>query len=476
MSSFICEGEDNIMDKLIPVHIGLMGHIDHGKTALARVLSERISTAGLDKHPQAQQRGITIDLGFTMFILDHLLVTLVDAPGHADLIRSVVAGANIIDSAILVVAADEGPKLQTGEHLVILRSLEIESLVIAITKTDLVNPKQVSTVESKMKQIVSDAGFQNIEFVQVSAHKGTGIDELRKSLLRVLTPRHRIRDGAVLMPIDHAFPIKGHGTVVTGTILKGRLETDELVEIAPLGRRGKIRSIQTFSQARREASAGDRVGINLPEIDHAQITRGDYLCTPGSISQSDNLFIHVNTNPLYKGRITKRMILNAAIGMPMVNAQIIPYVTSNSSKIVLDSVQSEEFDAALLLQRPIAIDAGAKVLLLRTDLPPSHMRIIGSALILDTASKIKLSRKKTRVGKIQRVRETDILVEGLASSKRVAESLTAVNVFSESGIRGTVRTTFGTRGVVSVVFEAPVSENEPVYYERLVEEEYSYGS
>ncbi|MFW9927154.1 MAG: GTP-binding protein, partial [Candidatus Thorarchaeota archaeon] len=96
------------MENLVPVHVGLMGHIDHGKTALAKALSSKVSTAGLDKHPQAKQRGITIDLGFTMFKMDKLLVTLVDAPGHADLIRSVVAGANIIDAAILVIAADEG--------------------------------------------------------------------------------------------------------------------------------------------------------------------------------------------------------------------------------------------------------------------------------------------------------------------------------------------------------------------------------
>ncbi|TFG27281.1 selenocysteine-specific translation elongation factor, partial [Candidatus Thorarchaeota archaeon] len=313
------------MDKLTPVHIGLMGHIDHGKTAVARALSEKVSTAGLDKHPQAQQRGITIDLGFTMFILDHFLVTLVDAPGHADLIRSVVAGANIIDSAILVVAADEGPKLQTGEHLVILRSMEIDSLVIAITKTDLVNQEQISKVESRMKRIVHDAGFQKVAFVHVSAHRGTGINNLRKSLLRIVIPRDRLREGDVLMPIDHAFPIKGHGTVVTGTILRGQLKTDELVEIVPLGQKGKVRSIQTFSQSRSAASAGDRVGINLPEIDHTQISRGDYLCAPGSISKSDKMYIHVKTNPLYKAKITKRMILNAAIGMPMVNARIIPY-------------------------------------------------------------------------------------------------------------------------------------------------------
>lgn len=475
MSTSYCKEVDEIMDKLTPVHVGLMGHIDHGKTALARVLSDQVSTAGLDRHPQAQQRGITIDLGFTMFILGTFLVTLVDAPGHADLIRSVVAGANIIDSAILVVAADEGPKLQTGEHLVILQSLQIDSLVIAITKTDLVNQSQVSKVESQMKHIVREAGFHNVEFAQVSAHKGTGIDNLKQLLLRVMKPPQRMRNGNVLIPIDHAFPIKGHGTVVTGTILRGHLKTEDLIEIVPLSRKGKVRSIQTFSQSRSEASAGDRVGINLPEIDHTQIARGDYLCTPGSLPQSNGLLIHVKKNPLYKGRITKKMVLNAAIGMPMVNAQIVPYVTINESKVTVDSDVSDEFDAALLLQKSIAIDTDAKILLLRTDLPPSHMRIIGSASIISIVSKIVLNRKKIRIGKIQRIRENDTLVEELASNRQVAESLTGVDVYTESRIRGTIVAPFGTRGVVSVVFDAPVKQNETIYYERLVEEEYRFG-
>ena len=277
------------------------------------------------------------------------------------------------------------------------------------------------------------------------------------------------------MPIDHAFPIKGHGTVVTGTILRGHLRIDDLMEIVPLGRTGKVRSIQTFSKNRTESSAGDRVGVNLPDIDHTQITRGDYLCTPGTITQSSSMFIHIKINPLYKGRVTKRMIVTAAIGMPIANAQILPYEISGSSKIVLDFVRSDEFDAALLLQKPIAIDSDAKILLLRTDLPPSQMRIIGSGSIIEVVSGIKLNRKKTRIGRVQRIRENDSLVEGLASNKRVAESLTGVNVYTEDNIKGVVKAPFGTRGVVSVIFDAPVIENASVYYETLVEEEYNFG-
>lgn len=464
------------MDSLVPVHIGLMGHIDHGKTALARAISEHVSTAGLDKHPQAQERGITIDLGFTMFVLDKYLVTLVDAPGHADLIRSVVAGANIIDTAILTVAADEGPKIQTGEHLVVLRSMGIDSAVIAITKSDLVDTKRLDEVTSMMMKIVGDAGFTKVEYVRVSSQNGEGIDDLRKALLRVIVPRTRMVEGPLLMPIDHAFSVKGHGTVVTGTILRGHLSINDTVEFSPMGFRSKVRSIQTFGASRSEASAGDRVGVNAPEIDPEQITRGDYLVSPNSILTSDAVLIHARINPLYKERITQKMVINAAIGMPMVTAQIIPFEVHEGLRIAVDDIRSEAFDAALVLQRPIAIDAQSKVLLLRTDLSPSQMRIIGSGIITEIDEKIMLNKRKIREGKVQRIRDEDVLVEGLASSKSVAESLVRRQVTTSSGAIGIIKAPFGTRGVVIVGFDNIVKQDEIVQYERLVKEEYSFGS
>jgi selenocysteine-specific elongation factor len=463
------------MDSLIPVHVGLLGHIDHGKTALARALSEHVSTAGLDKHPQAQQRGITIDLGFTMFVLDKYLVTLVDAPGHADLIRSVIAGANIIDSAILTVAADEGPKVQTGEHLVVLSSLGIDSLVIAVTKIDSANELQITQTETRMKKIVEETRFKNVEFVRVSAQKGVGIEKLREALLRVLVPRVRDVDSSFLMPIDHAFPIKGHGTVATGTILRGRVKEEDLVEIAPLGLSSRVRSIQTFSQNRTEASAGHRVGINVPEVDYSLITRGNYLCSPKSVPSSDCLLVRISANPIYRGRITKNMILSVALGMPVATAQIIPYQQEGAHQVVMDSVEMAEFDAALVLQQPVAVDRHAKILLLRTDLPPTQMRIVGSGTITRVPERILLHRRKIRLGRVQRVRDEDLLVEGLASSKKAAELLLGLSVRTISGVEGIIKAPFGTRGVVSVKFDAQVEENAEVVYERFVEEEYSFG-
>jgi selenocysteine-specific elongation factor len=413
-----------------------MGHIDHGKTALADALSEKVSTAGLDKHPQAQQRGITIDLGFTMFVLDKYLVTLVDAPGHADLIRSVVAGSNIIDAAILVVAADEGPMIQTGEHLVVLQSMGVERILIVVTKTDLVAPEKLTSVEDKMRTVLSDTPFADAEFIRVSVVKDEGIDEIRTALL--------IRLG-------------------------------ETLEVAPLGKTSRVRSIQTFGEEREMASAGDRVGVNIPEIDDTEITRGDYLCEPGSMTSATGFIAQLDVNPLYNGRITKSMTVSISAGMPAVTGQILPFAMTNGERVVQEVAETVEFNAALVLQKPIALTKGTKVLLLRTDLPPTQMRIIGSGEVIDIPDRIVLSRPRVRVGKVQRIRDNDVLVEGLASNKDVAERLVGSRASTSSGVVGVIKQPFGTRGVVAIEFDGQVKESEPVEYQRLTKEEYSFG-
>ncbi|MFW9833534.1 MAG: selenocysteine-specific translation elongation factor [Candidatus Thorarchaeota archaeon] len=463
------------MEELVPVHVGLMGHIDHGKTALAKVLSEKVSTAGLDKHPQAKKRGITIDLGFTMFKLDKYLVTLVDAPGHADLIRSVVAGSNIIDAAILVVAADEGPKIQTGEHLVVLQAMGVDNLLVVLTKTDLVKQERISNVEKQMKKILIDTSYPDVEFVQVSAKKGEGIDQLRTALLRILHPRERNSEGPLSIPIDHAFPVKGHGTVVTGTIQSGLIRVGETVELAPLGKKSRVRSIQIFGEEKEQAAAGDRVGINIPEVDDNEITRGDYLCAPGSMIRATSFITRLETSSLYKGRITKKMTLSISAGMPVVTGQIVPFKFIDGLKVTQEVVDTTVFEAALLLQKPIALREGSKVLLLRTDLPPTQMRVVGSGKVLEIPDKIILSRPRVRIGRVQRIRESDSLVEGIASSKEVAERLVGSTVTTSSGVVGVIKQPFGTRGVVAVKFESSVQETEKVIYQRLTEEEYKFG-
>ncbi|MFW9909213.1 MAG: selenocysteine-specific translation elongation factor [Candidatus Thorarchaeota archaeon] len=459
----------------IPVHIGLMGHIDHGKTALARVLSEKVSTAGLDKHPQSQQRGITIDLGFTMFNLDGFMVTLVDAPGHADLIRSVVAGAGIIDAAILTIAADEGPKIQTGEHIIVLKSLGIETVIVAITKCDLASESKLNEVEVKARSVMNSAGYHDSAIVRISSKTGEGIDLLRGVLRERVKPRERDSSGSLLLPLDHAFSKKGYGTVVTGTILRGRVSVEDIVEVVPLNKKARIRSIQVFGETKNDAAAGDRVGINIPEINSADLKRGDYVCRNSSLTTATSAFCRIKRVPMYEGTISKRMVLNATIGMPTVTSEIVPYMVDGENRIIQDSTREESFEAALLFQRPLGLEVGMHVILMRSDLPPTKMRIVGSGEIIEVPSSIKLLARRARRGKVYRIREDDTLVEGLASSKIAAEKLIGKTVYAASGASGDIKQTFGTRGVVSVIFDTSVSDLEEVFYIRLVEEEYRFG-
>ncbi|MGY5876718.1 MAG: selenocysteine-specific translation elongation factor [Candidatus Thorarchaeota archaeon] len=459
------------MEKLVPLHIGLMGHIDHGKTALARVLSEKVSTAGLDKHPQSKRRGITIDLGFTMFTLDDKLVTLVDTPGHADLIRSVVAGANIIDAAILTVAADEGPMIQTGEHIVVLKAIDIETVIVAITKIDLVSEEKADHLEKQMIAIMADAGFDNVHYVRVSAHEEQGIDRLR-DLLRLVTPSIRDAGKALLLPIDHAFSAKGHGTVVTGTVLEGSLQLGDVVTAMPIAKQSRVRSIQVFGESREIASAGDRIGVNIPDIDHQQLHRGVYLSKGNLLTSSNRVYAHLVRNRLYQGRITKKMVVTATIGMPTVTAELIPFKTTNNQSVIMDEVSGADFDCAILLQHDLAVYAGMQVLLMRTDLPPTSMRIVATGKVTSIPEQVLLYKTRKRIGKIHRIREDDVLVEELASSKQVAETLLGALVTTSSGITGVLGQPFGTRGVISAVFDGKVSLDGPVVYDRLVEEEF----
>ncbi len=465
------------MTDLIPVHVGLMGHVDHGKTALARILSTTVSTAGLDKHPQAQRRGMTIDLGFTMFILDNFLVTLVDAPGHADLIQSVVAGANIVDAAILVVAADEGPKVQTGEHLLILQAMGITRLLVAITKIDLVTVKRVEEVEDKMCSIVREISPEHVEFVRVSAQTGVGLDELKSRLRRVLVPRPRDTDATLLLPVDHAFPIKGHGTVVTGTVLAGRFRVGDVVQIMPHHIESRVRAIQTFGSTRTGAQAGDRVGVNLPELDHTLIRRGDYLCTTNSLTSAQNLIVNLRVNPLYSERLTPRMVVNATIGMPTVSAQILP-ITRVDEKWVLapDRVQDRTLTVALLLSERVPVRIGWRVLLMRTDLPPTSMRVLGAGEVIEThEEQLLLYTKRVRRGRIVRIREDDVLVEGLAHDRAKAEQLSNTPVQTVDGHIGVLGVPFGTRGVITARFDSTVREGTEVIHQTLKTEVYKFG-
>ncbi len=453
----------------IPVHVGLFGHIDHGKTALAARLSEIVSTAGLDKHPQSQQRGITIDIGFTAFELREYLVVLVDAPGHADLISNAVAAANIIDTAILVIAADEGPMIQTGEHILILENFGL-NLIIALNKRDLVDQQKLEKTIQKIRAILKGTAYETVKIVPISAKTGEGIDDLKEALYSILKPPERKREGAFKMPIDHAFPIKGAGTVLTGTIHRGEISVGDAIEIVPLGISGKVKTIQSFKDSLTTAVAGARVGIAIAGIDAQKVYRGCYAAAPQTLVKTNKVCVKGEITRLFKGVIKPKMQIHITVGMPTVSGIIYPYELAEGKNILLDEVHpGETFLAYILLNEFVAVDMGDPILLSRLDLPPTMLRIMGKGMIINpTPQTVEFFREREKVGVVRiPVHKRGSIVDGMVQSKEGAQRMIGENVITETGIEGKIISSFATKSSLIINFSKPPQENEKVFLRRL---------
>jgi selenocysteine-specific elongation factor len=264
------------------VVVGTAGHIDHGKTSLVKALTG----TDTDRLPEEKARGITIDLGFAFLEEpDGLTIEIVDVPGHERFVKNMLAGVGGIDLAMLVIAADEGVMPQTREHFAICSLLHIRSGLIVLTKTDLVEPDWLELVREDVAGLARGTFLDGSPIVAVSARTGAGIAELRATLrdLAAKVPS-RGTDHLPRLPIDRVFTIKGFGTVVTGTLMAGRLRVDERVEVFPAGLQAKVRGLQTHSRSVTEASAGQRTAVNLQGVERAAVERGNVLGLAGTLT------------------------------------------------------------------------------------------------------------------------------------------------------------------------------------------------
>lgn len=454
------------------LHVGLFGHVDHGKTQLARCLTDIPSTAGLDKHPQAQERGMSIDMGFSAFNLGKHVVTLVDLPGHHSLIRHVVAGANIIDQGILVVAANEGPKVQTVEHLQILTSLGIERLIVAINKIDLIEDKELDQIREKVENLLKKTPFENSPIVLISAIKCEGIQELKETLVESLSLPVRHWSGSLKIPISHSFHISGIGTVVTGTILRGKVRVGDSVEILPHRKECRVRSIQIFGKDVKEASAGDRVGMTLLKVRSKDLSRGDIVVTPGAMGVRDLLDVEVEVMTRYGGSLRQRDTVHINIGLKTVLGQIYPYTTHQSMKILRKSVSPGSRCMALInMQQALPVEVGDKVLLVKLDLPHERSRIVGVAKIAALPRQPEIYAAKIKKGIVQKKTHDGLyVVSGLFKTKEAAQHVAEKRrklFAAESKAKATVVRNHGDEGDVIASFETSPILSEDVYYYRL---------
>ncbi|MGE3077225.1 MAG: selenocysteine-specific translation elongation factor [Dehalococcoidia bacterium] len=276
--------------------IGTAGHVDHGKSALVQALT------GIDpdRLREEKERGLTIDLGFAWLELPSgLEVGIVDVPGHERFIKNMLAGAGGIDLAVLVVAADEGPRPQTREHLAILDLLEVPTGVVVITKCDLAEDDYLDLVEAELAEVLEGSCLERAPILRVSAKTGVGLPELKSALDTVLASSPAKRDlNRGRLPIDRAFTIQGFGAVVTGTLIDGSLEVGQEVELLPQGTKARIRGLQRHKSKVDRAEPGTRVAVNLSGVHTEDISRGMVVSRPGAVSVANSAVVRLHASSI----------------------------------------------------------------------------------------------------------------------------------------------------------------------------------
>jgi selenocysteine-specific elongation factor len=258
--------------------IGTAGHVDHGKSTLV----ERLTGIDPDRFAEEKRRGLTIDLGFAWLVLPSgAEVGLIDVPGHERFIKNMLAGAGGISVCLFVVAANEGWKPQSAEHLSIVHLLGIEHGVVALTKADLVDDEALGEVRDAVRGRLAPSSMSDAPIVACSATTGAGLEELVSALDSAVGCAPKAPDlGRPRLWVDRVFTISGAGTVVTGTLGGGSVREDMEVEIAPEGRRARVRGIQSHKKKVSEIGPGNRVALNLAGLDREGAERGDAIVEP----------------------------------------------------------------------------------------------------------------------------------------------------------------------------------------------------
>ena len=292
------------------VNIGTMGHIDHGKTTLTAAISATLATKGLaevtafdqiDKAPEEKARGITISIAHIEYESEKRHYAHVDMPGHADYIKNMITGAAQVDGAILVVAATDGPMPQTREHVVLARQVGVPYIVVALNKADMVEDEELlELVEIEVRDLLNSYEFpgDTAPVVRVSALKALQGDadaqEQVMNLIRacddsIPEPKREL-DKPFLMPIEDVFTITGRGTVVTGKVEQGKVNTGDDIEIVGLRDTQKTTctGVEMFRKLLDEGQAGDNIGALLRGTKKEDVERGQVLCAPGSITPHTN--------------------------------------------------------------------------------------------------------------------------------------------------------------------------------------------
>jgi len=407
--------------------VGTAGHIDHGKTALVRALTG-IDT---DRLEEEKRRGITIDLGFAHLeevapTGENIRFGFIDVPGHEKFVRNMLAGVGGIDMVLLIISADEGVKPQTREHFDICRMLNIRHGITVLTKADLVDAETLEVVKLEVADFLKGSFLDTSRapLVAVSSLKKEGFDELRKQLVRVaMETSARSTDGAMRLPIDRVFTMKGHGTVITGTMISGSVKKEDEVELLPDGRRLRVRGVQVHGSSAEVAQAAQRTALNLAGVTPEELSRGMTLATPGSLRPTRRL--DVSLTLLGSAKTLKD---RARVHLHAFSSETVAEVVLIGAK---DAKAGSTVFAQLRTAEPVALAPGDRFIVRQF----SPVITIGGGVVLDVAPGTKKVPVETRAAFLRTLNDgTPAEVLLVRVGRRGVVGLSMKDAVTESGL------------------------------------------
>ena len=368
------------------IMLGTAGHVDHGKTALVKLLTG----CETDTLAEEKQRGLTIDLGFAPCRLaDERVVGVVDVPGHVDFIRNMVAGAHGLDVVIFVVAADDGIMPQTHEHLHILTLMGLRHGLVALTKIDLVEPQRRQAVIEDLRRLLAGTFLANAPVCPLSNITGEGFEGFFDALNEVVAScEERPASGLFRLWVEDVFTIRGPGTVITGIPTRGRVGLGDTLTLLPPGRGGHVRRMQVYGEDASEARAGECVALNLPEMDHLEVRRGMLLCASAALEPAAMAEAELLVLDSVKGQLDDFIEAHLHIGTASVLARVAMLETTRMSAGQRQMVQ-------LRLAEPLPLVPGERYVLRANLAGPGHSGLVtvGGGRILGVSNQ-RLRRKK----------------------------------------------------------------------------------
>ena len=394
----------------INVTIGTAGHIDHGKTALVKLLTG----CDTDRLKAEKERGMSIDLGFAPCTVADTEVGIVDVPGHENFIKTMVAGAAGMDGVVLVVAADDGVMPQTREHLDILTLLGVQHGFVALTKIDRVEKDQVAVARAETQELLRGTYLEGAPICPVSNVTGEGFDRFHEALAEMLRAvARRPTHGVFRLPLDRAFSASGYGTVVAGIPVSGQARPGDELVLLPGGQHGRIRQIEVYGRAADMVMAGQCAALNVRHWDHRTIHRGDTVATPGYFAPHQWLACKLNLLPLDKLTLKSGAQLKLHTGTSEVAAAVYPMKGDRMHP-------GDEYLVQIQAKTPLVAGPGDRFIV-RTLSP---VRTVGGGMVIEAVpARLKRTRPNVFEDVLERVRAVPEPSRFVEYCVRTAESL-----------------------------------------------------